>query len=118
MQAVLDRAIALLDGPPPEEPVILIGFRSVAPDFAALVAATVEDAFREAEAQGARVVAAEVSGVMPIDEGMRCWGFVSVVMVPAEGASTMPRVTGSPAIERGAGTIAATFSLAVERGVA
>lgn len=108
VQAVLDRVIAAL--PPTQHngaSATLIGFRSVAPDLDSLLATTVEGAFGEAEAQGAAVVSAEVSGVMPVDEGLRCWGFVSAV--PASGAPPMPQVIGSPAVTRQPGRLRATL---------
>lgn len=83
MQALLDRVIALLtpsgdDAPDHPEARALIGFRSVAVDLPALACLVVEDALAEADAQDARVVAADVSGVMRTDEGWRCWGFLDV----------------------------------------
>lgn len=116
VEAVLDRVIAALPPSAPRDGAGLIGFRSVAPDLASLLAATIEGAFGEAEAQGAAVVAAEVSGVMPVDEGLRCWGFVSAV--PASGPPPMPQVVASPAVTRQPGRFSATLTVAVAGGTA
>jgi len=109
VQAVLDRAVALSaaeDAPAHDQ---VIGFRSVAVDLPSLLAETVEQAFGEAAVQGARVIGAEVSGVMPIDEGIRCWGFVSVI--PVSGPLAVPAVIGIPEITRQPGALVATLTL-------
>ena len=116
VQILLDRIAALtiarapvLDGPP-----MLIGFRSVASSVATLLATVTEDAFGEAEAQGTRVIAAEVSGVMPIDEGLRCWGFVSVVPTPDH--PPVPRILETPRVERVSGVFTATMTVSIGSG--
>ncbi|MGN6485814.1 MAG: hypothetical protein ACTHMX_15595 [Thermomicrobiales bacterium] len=116
VQAVLDQVLARPSSPVDDAPTRphLIGFRSVAADLPALLAATVEQAFGEAAGQGARVIAAEISGVMPVDDGVRSWGFVTVV--PEPGALAVPAVIGVPVISREAGAYVATLVVDPEGG--
>lgn len=118
VQAVLDRAIVLASGNllASAAPPTLIGFRSIATGIADLLAAVVEDAFGEAEAQGTRVVAAEVSGVMPVDDGVRCWGFVSVVPASTGAAVAVPRLEELSVVENPAGEFTATMTVSVGGG--
>lgn len=94
----------------------LIGFRSVAPDLAALLARTIDDAFAEAEAQDMRVVTADISGVMRIEEGWRCWGFVGVV--PTTVVTRQPVVLDRPSVQREGRVITVTVSIRFEEGTA
>ncbi|MGC4108325.1 MAG: hypothetical protein QM753_18545 [Thermomicrobiales bacterium] len=117
VQAVLDQVI-LATQTTTSAPAasFLIGFRSVADDLPALLAQAVGDAFGEADAHGATAIGAEVSGVMPIDEGLRCWGFVSVV--PAAQPTPAPRIAGTPKVTREGRTLTAVVSIATHEDIA
>lgn len=76
----------------------LIGFRATARDLPGLLGAALDAAFGEAEAQGFGILDVEVSGVMAIDAGMRCWGTVDVAT--GSGSSSMPILRQSPIVRR------------------
>lgn len=116
IQALLDRVVALTEAENGGDGSsrALIGFRSVAPDLATLAVRTIEDAYGEADAQGACVARADVSGVMPIDEGWRSWGFVGIepILAPVR----TPIVVGVPSVHREGRIITMTVSIRIEGG--
>lgn len=119
VQALLDQVIALANQDAiaaSATSASLVGFRSIADNLPALLVAVVQDAFGEAEAHGATVIAAEVSGVMAVDEGLRCWGFVSVV--PAPRATPEPMIADVPEITRDGRMLTAVISIARSKEIA
>lgn len=55
----------------------IIGFRATAIDAATLLGATVTAALDEADSQNVTVLGVEIGGVMPISDGIRCWGYLT-----------------------------------------
>lgn len=55
----------------------IIGFRATAIDAATLLGTTVTAALDEADSQNVTVLGVEIGGVMPISDGIRCWGYLT-----------------------------------------
>lgn len=103
------------------ESVGVIGFRTTAGDLAGLLIAVLEAVGDEADAQGFAIRDVEVSGVMPIAKGLRCWGIIDVAQARlADGSPDSPpapitrAIHGTPVVYREGGMLVADIALAGE----
>jgi len=99
--ALLRRVFQEIDGMPtnpdqqPEDGVAIVGFRATASDLSSLILAALDAALEEADAQQVTVVGVDVAGIMPIDEGVRCWGYLATIdrEAPRPAITVVPPVT-------------------------
>ena len=67
----------------------IIGFRAAAIDATTLLGATVTAALDEADSQNVTVLGVEIGGVMPISDGIRCWGYLTTTPRTSLTSSTL-----------------------------
>ncbi|MGB3305418.1 MAG: hypothetical protein WBA63_04470 [Thermomicrobiales bacterium] len=91
----------------------IIGFRATGNQLADLLVNAIHAALDEADAQHVTVLGVDVAGVMPIDEGLRCWGYLAT-SARSEDRPTCT-IEGEPAIVRCDDQFSAEFTLRIER---
>ncbi len=91
----------------------VIGFRATAPNTSLLIAEVVNAAMAESDAQNVRVLAVDIAGIMPADDGIRCWGYLAV----ADRASERPAFTisGTPIFTHEGKIARGELALQIER---
>ncbi|HWV35791.1 MAG TPA: hypothetical protein VNZ55_09160 [Thermomicrobiales bacterium] len=90
----------------------IIGFRATGKQLADVLVNAIHAALDEADAQRVTVLGVDVAGVMPIDEGLRCWGYLAT-SARSEGRPTCT-IEGEPAIVRRDDRFSAEFTLRIE----
>ena len=91
----------------------IVGFRATGKQLADVLTNAIHAALDEADAQRVTVLGVDVAGVMPIDEGLRCWGYLAT-SARSEGRPTCT-IAGAPAIVRHDDQFSAEFKLRIER---
>ena len=91
----------------------IIGFRATGKQLADVLVNAIHAALDEADAQRVTVLGVDVAGVMPIDEGLRCWGYLAT-SARSEGRPTCT-IEGEPSIARRDNQFYAEFALRIER---
>lgn len=91
----------------------IVGFRATGKQLSDVLVNAIHAALDEADAQRVTVLGVDVAGVMPIDEGLRCWGYLAT-SARSEGRPTCT-IEGSPSIDRRDDLFHAEFALRIER---
>jgi hypothetical protein len=67
----------------------------------------------ESDVQHVRVLAVDIAGIMPVDEGIRCWGYLAVADRTAERPAFT--ISGDPILIQDGATVRGDLTLLIER---